>query len=172
MPFGAEFESYLSLEAGPWPRYWHVCHVPVMPMVAGAPQRARSSQELQPAEALGSRPGCKANRAAVARGDPLAQSPQVPFLPVANPLPAPDEHYRTFVPPLGSLSWQSRCHGNQWLHVGQSTGRCSNGQKLANTLCSTKERESLGGCGCSKGFTATSLGGKKPPQVPDGKEFC
>lgn len=105
-----------------------------MPMVAGAPQRARSSQGLQPVDALGSLPGRKADGAAVTLGETVAQLAQVPFLPVANPLTAPDEHYRTFVPPLGSLSWQSSCHGNQWLHIGQSTGRCSNEQKLANIM--------------------------------------
>lgn len=146
------------MEPGPWPRSWHMCHVPVMPMVAGAPQWVRSSQRLQPGDASGSLPGYKADGAAVAHGEAIAQLPPDPFLPVANPLPAPDEHYRTFVPPLGSLSWQSSCHGNQWLHTGQSTGRCSNGQKLANTLCSIKK--SLGGCGRNKGFTDTRLGEK------------
>lgn len=73
---------------------------------------------------------------------------------------APDVHYRTSVPAFGSLSWQSSCHGNQWFHIGQSTERLSNGQILANTLCSIR-KESLKGYRCNKGFTATCLEGKK-----------
>lgn len=116
-----------------------------------------------PADARSGHPGCKADGAAVASGETLAQLPQVPFLPVANPLPAPDELYRTSVPPLDSLSWPPSCHGNQWLHVGQSTGRCSNGQKLVNTLCRVKER--VWEC-----FTVTSLG-EKTSTSPSWKRF-